>query len=555
MKKGHPWRSATLGDVLDIESTAILPEPGVSYRYLGLENIEQNTGRILEAPETDGAAIESQKYIFAPSHVLYGKLRPNLNKVATPDFAGVCSTDILPLAIRRDALPEFVGYFLRSPSFVHHAVSRASGTKMPRFGPRQLLRTEIDVPPLSVQRRIVQILRRADQIRAKRKEALSIVDAVLPASFMAMFGNSTHFDRVPLGELADVRSGVTKGRSLKGRKTVDVPYLRVANVQDGFLDLAEVKTIEVSPEELEKYRLEDGDILMTEGGDPDKLGRGAIWRNQVEGCILQNHVFRVRPKRSRLAPEYLAALLRTPEAKRYFLSCAKRSSNLASINSSQVKAFPVPLPPLYLQEKFVTAVDQWLEASQRLTDALRDANWLFDSLVDQAFAGTLTREWEMEHAAAIAGETAIEDVLPRLVLLAIIRECHTRSNKPILMTAFMKYVFLAQMEGATRRQLYRFVPYLYGPFAKQLYVDLQELVAEGIVRVENDREEEQTRITLTNGAKAADILATMPPDLAMDVQAIIETYGGLSHKELLKNVYRKYPAYTRKSKISKTVAE
>ena len=100
MKKGHPWRSATLGDVLDIESAAILPEPGVSYRYLGLENIEQNTGRILEAPETDGAAIESQKYVFAPSQVLYGKLRPNLNKVALPDFAGVCSTDILPLAIR-----------------------------------------------------------------------------------------------------------------------------------------------------------------------------------------------------------------------------------------------------------------------------------------------------------------------------------------------------------------------------------------------------------------------------------------------------------------------
>jgi type I restriction enzyme S subunit len=112
---------------------------------------------------------------------------------------------------------------------------------------------------------------------------------------------------------------------------------------------------------------------MTEGGDPDKLGRGCVWRDQVEGCIHQNHVFRVRTDLSRLAPEYLAALLRTQYAKHYFLSCAKRFSNLASVNSTQVKAFPVPLPPITLQHKFVTAVDQWVQASERLTGAIRDS--------------------------------------------------------------------------------------------------------------------------------------------------------------------------------------
>ena len=184
-----------------------------------------------------------------------------------------------------------------------------------------------------------------------------------------MFGapreNSRGFKVTPLGELADVRSGVTKGRKLGSKETVEAPYLRVANVQDGFLDLSEIKTIAVLPEDLSKYRLDDGDILMTEGGDPDKLGRGCIWRSEVEGCIHQNRVFRVRTDRSQLVAEYLAAFLRTQYAKEYFLRCAKRTSNLASINSTQVKAFPIPVPPIMLQLKFIVAVAQW----EKYTDA------------------------------------------------------------------------------------------------------------------------------------------------------------------------------------------
>jgi len=215
----------------------------------------------------------------------------------------------------------------------------------------------------------VEILQKADAIRRKRQETLGLADAILSAAFIKMFGdpgeNSREFNITPLGEIADVRSGVTKGRKFGSKGTVEVPYLRVANVQDGYLNLSEIKTIEVLPDDIEKYRLKDGDVLMTEGGDPDKLGRGCIWRSEVKGCIHQNHVFRVRPDRSRLAPEYLAALLRTQYAKEYFLRCAKRTSNLASVNSTQVKAFPIPEPPLTLQQMFVSAVGQW----EQYTDA------------------------------------------------------------------------------------------------------------------------------------------------------------------------------------------
>ena len=170
----------------------------------------------------------------------------------------------------------------------------------------------------------MEILQKADGVRRKRQEALSLADAILSSAFIAMFGdpreNSRGFKVAPLGDLADVRSGVTKGRKLGSKETVEVPYLRVANVQDGYLDLSKVKTIEVLPQDIERYRLEDGDILMIEGcGNPNNLGRACIWQNQIPGCIHQNHIFRVRTNRRRLLPESLASLLRTKYANGYFL--------------------------------------------------------------------------------------------------------------------------------------------------------------------------------------------------------------------------------------------
>jgi type I restriction enzyme S subunit len=251
--------------------------------------------------------------------------------------------------------------------------------------------------------------------------------------------------------------------------------------------------------------------------------------------------------------------MRTQYAKQYFLSCAKRSSNLASVNSTQVKAFPVPLPPTQLQEKFVSAVEQWVQASQSLTEGLKDASGLFASMMNQAFTGQLTAEWEAANAEWIAEQVSLQERLPRLLLLALIRERIARVERTaqaaVLMTALMKYTFLFQMEGNGQRRLYHFVPYHYGPFAKQLYEDLQGLVQDGVVRVENDQDEEKTRITLVDTDKADEMLADMPEDVKADVASIVETYGSLDHRNLLKTVYKKYPAYARKSKIKKKAGE
>ena len=146
--------------------------------------------------------------------------------------------------------------------------------------------------------------------------------------------------------------------SLIGFESVELPYLRVANVQDGYLDLSTIKTVRVRAHEVGNFRLEVGDVLMTEGGDIDKLGRGAIWKGQIPECLHQNHIFRIRPKRDLLEPAFYALIVESDFAKRYFNRVAKRTTNLASTNKTQVRAFRFPVPPtLDEQLEIVTLMD------------------------------------------------------------------------------------------------------------------------------------------------------------------------------------------------------
>lgn len=162
------------------------------------------------------------------------------------------------------------------------------------------------------------------------------------------------------------------GKAVNGA-SLELPYLRVANVQDGHLDLDVIKTVAVSHDDVARFSLQPGDVLFTEGGDFDKLGRGTVWRGEVPNCLHQNHVFAVRPSPAKLLPEFLAALASSAHGRRYFQLSSKQSTNLASINSTQLKEFPVPLPSFDLQRKIVEILRTWDEALEKLT-ALRRLN-------------------------------------------------------------------------------------------------------------------------------------------------------------------------------------
>ena len=165
--------------------------------------------------------------------------------------------------------------------------------------------------------------------------------------------------------------------------------MRVANVQDGYLALDDIKNIEMLAAEADRYMLRYGDILLTEGGDPDKLGRGAIWRDQIPSCVHQNHIFSVRPDGERLTPEFLSALFGSAHGKRYFLRAAKQTTGIASINRTQLSEFPVLVPPLKLQRYYTEFAGVYERTRSRYQLSLKEHENLFNSLVQRAFTGHL----------------------------------------------------------------------------------------------------------------------------------------------------------------------
>ena len=164
---------------------------------------------------------------------------------------------------------------------------------------------------------------------------------------------SAHWKIKPLRNFSKVTSGFTMGRDLSRHETVTVPYVTVVNVQDGRFELSNISSIEIKKEELNTDLLQYGDILMTEGGDRDKLGRGGMWRDEISQCSYQNHIFRVRLDADEYRPELFHFLIQTYQAKNYFYAHAKQTSNLCTINSRELKNWSVPIPPMPEQEKMI----------------------------------------------------------------------------------------------------------------------------------------------------------------------------------------------------------
>jgi type I restriction enzyme, S subunit len=188
-----------------------------------------------------------------------------------------------------------------------------------------------------------------------------------PTAYPELGELPSHWIVKRLKVLGDVRSGVAKGKDLGERATVLLPYLRVANVQDGYVDLTEVSEIAVPESEATRYLLRNGDVLMNEGGDNDKLGRGAVWQGQIEPCIHQNHVFAVRLRDTSLA-EWVSRFTSTHAARTYFFLRSKQSTNLASINQSNVRELPVPMPPDEERAAILAELKRSAKATTELID-------------------------------------------------------------------------------------------------------------------------------------------------------------------------------------------
>ena len=236
---------------------------------------------------------------------------------------------------------------------------------------------------------------------------------------------------VRFGEVAEVSGGVTLGRKGLIKDAVSLPYLRVANVQRWHVNCRDLKTIAVSSSELARFRLRKGDLLITEGGDWDKVGRTAIWHGEVPDCLHQNHVFRARGTTTDWNPAWAELYLNSPVARAYFAASAKQTTNLASINMTQLKGCAFAVPPLAEQARIVARVDELM----RLCDALEEKgrleaeqqarllSTLLGTLTDSATPEELAANWQRvaEHFDLLLDRPEAVDALEATILRAAVR--------------------------------------------------------------------------------------------------------------------------------------
>ena len=309
----------------------------------------------------------------------------------------VFASYLIRLRLKSGVSPEFISLFLQSEDYWKQIREGARGGIQPNFNATMLGALSVLLPPLSEQRRIAdRLCEQLAAVATARAAAQAQLDAakVLPAGHLRAVFNGKAVSRWPtsrLVEVSEITGGVTLGRDLRGRSTRPIPYLRVANVKDGWLDLSHMKEVEATEQEIRDCRLRFGDLVVTEGGDPDKLGRGTFWQEDLPECIHQNHIFRVRFDLAHIDPAFVAFQFGSPLGKAYFLAHAKQTTGIATINRTVLSKFPLLVPPLS-EQRIVSAQ---LEAEKKeaasltraLTEKLTALAHLCAALLREAFRG------------------------------------------------------------------------------------------------------------------------------------------------------------------------
>jgi type I restriction enzyme, S subunit len=397
------WQRTRLGDVCGLRTESVQPDQNPGARYVGLEHMD--SGSPVLSHWGDQSEVTSTKARFHPGDVLYGKLRPYLDKAALAEWAGICSTDILVLKPGRHLVPDFLAYVLHTGRFVAHAVSSSRGVNHPRTSWSSLCDYEVLLPTLAEQVAIAHILSNIQDAKNARELEAALERERKAALMQHLFTHGTRAEPTKLTEIgempeswqvwsvrdmAEVAYGLTVNEARR-TSTRAAPYLTVANVTRGALRLQDVKQIGMVGDDGDRYRLAAGDVLLVEGnGNPKLLGSAATWSGELPFALHQNHLIRVRPNARRVLSAWLMNYMNSDGGRAQLLGRSKTSSGLHSINSHIVSDLLIPLPALAEQHEVVQAVqscDAYLSALECETTLLDE---LFRALLEELMTGRLS---------------------------------------------------------------------------------------------------------------------------------------------------------------------
>lgn len=589
------WGIKSLSQVGDINPRYVMPSRwGNSHKvaFVPMASIDETFGQVRFFESKVLNEVTSGKTRFVQNDILFAKITPctENGKVAMaeeiPSEVGFGSTEFHIIHPHDRVMPRFLLFYLRTSSVREAVTASMTGTTGRKRVPTSFMKNlNVPLPPLEEQHQIVAILEQAEELRRLRSEADRLTEEILPSAFIEMFGdlreNPKGWKTVKLGDAYYFRrhGGGTpnQGGKLMSRwelpeewqeKTLknvlslnqsgtwgqnirdgerNYPILRSTNMpQGGDLSFDNVAYRYVAKQTARKYTLAPGDVLLNKSsGSKEHIGKICMFKGAPDNqlYLFSNFTQRLRADRKAVLPEYLFFFLKSDFAVANFERMHATSSGLRNINMSLYSSQPVLVPPLEEQQRFGDLVKELQVNQQRQAEARQILDSLYQSLSAQAFTGELTALWREEQKALKVERQA--------VILALLFRLAQQNRRQVFITALMKYLFLLQVEGRTKG-LYHFIPYKYGPFARQVYDDLNVLKERGLITVSaaaTDPEKERTEISLRSdhGKEMEQLVQNLPEDVREDAEGIIDLYGELGLKELLDYVYAEYPDYAIRS--------
>lgn len=389
------WKTEPLREVVTFDRAVVSPQQAGARQYVGLEDVQPDGSLYWKE---DQRLPVSDKFAFDRGHILYGKLRPYLRKVARPAFDGMCSTDILPLRPKRNVSRDYLYHFLRTEEFAQQATARSAGVNLPRISPSVLAEFPVALPTtLFEQCRIAAILDKADAIRARRRAALADADKFIASAFAHLVGElAPGHEQWPLRtieQIAKDRPGSMRtgpfGSDLRHSEFTDegITVLGIDNAVQNRFAWGERRFITAEKyQKLQRYRVLPGDVIVTIMGT---TGRSAVVPDNIPVAISTKHLATISLDREQADPYFISWAIHSAPALRRQIAAANKGAIMDGLNLTIIRGLKIRRPPLPLQQRFAEAVRRHYALVEQAGDPVLNGDALYASLAARAFRGEL----------------------------------------------------------------------------------------------------------------------------------------------------------------------
>ena len=401
-----------LGNVcsLDRRVTVASEALGRGLEFVGMEHVDPETGQIALGQGSRTGEGKGQAFLFDDRHVLFGKLRPYLRKIALPRHSGCASTELVPLlpdAARLDR--GYLFHWVRRRPVIDALMAKNTGARMPRADMSVLLDMAIPLPPLEEQRRIVGLLDRAAEIRRSTDAARGRARAIIPALFLDTFGDpATLLERYLVAEMDQIISDKQLGLVRSTREQPEdgtYGYVRMNSITtDGRVVLGDLRRTNASEYEVAVNELRDGDLLFNTRNSIELVGKMGIYRGPA-GNLFNNNIMRIRLS-DKLIPEFVNAYFQCPEGRAAIEAIKKGTTSVCAVYYKDLARVRLPVPPLALQSGFAEQARRIESLARALDTAAAKAEAMAAGLSAEVFGQGQAYRRHQPRLRGASGETS-----------------------------------------------------------------------------------------------------------------------------------------------------